>query len=81
MKNKKTTSKKISTLASKTLKDPKASKIKKKLAASALSQSNKHNQTGSSMESVASEVLRSEKYSKETHALAATVLSQSNKDR
>lgn len=80
-KNTKKTSKKVSTLASQTLKDKDASKVAKKLAASALSQSSSSNQTGAELEEVASKVLNSEKYSEDTKTLAASVLSQSNKER
>lgn len=77
--NKKTTSQKVASNAAKTLSDPKASKIKKSLAASAMSQANKGKQTGKKMETKASAVLKSDKYSNETKELAASVLSQSNK--
>ncbi|MBO0950629.1 hypothetical protein [Fibrella forsythiae] len=80
-KNSKTTSPSIASQAAKTLGDPNASATAKKLAASALSQVNKGNQTGSDMETVASKVLNSPKYSDETKDLAASILSQSNKDR
>lgn len=79
--NKKTTSGKIASLASKVLTDDTSSATAKKLAGSALSQVNKGNQTGSDMEDLASKVLSSDKYSKETHQLAASVLSQSNQER
>lgn len=79
--NKKVTSDKVASLASKVLKDDNSSKIAKELAGSALSQKNKSNQTGSEMEEKASKVLKSDKYSEETKALAASVLSQSNKER
>lgn len=81
MTNKKKTSSKVASLAAKTLKDSNASKIAKELAGSALSQSNKSNQTGSAMEDKASKVLKSTKYSEDTKSLAASVLSQSNKKR
>lgn len=81
MANKKVTSPNIASIAAKTLQDPNASKIQKKLAGSALSQTQKGNQTGSAMEDEAAKVLASDKYSDLTHTLAATVLSQSEKDR
>lgn len=79
--NKKSTSKNLASLASKTLNNDNASKIQKQLAGSALSQSNTRNQTGSHMEDVASKVLNSDKYNLTTKKLAGSVLSQSNKKR
>ncbi|WP_250538008.1 MULTISPECIES: hypothetical protein [unclassified Caballeronia] len=79
--NKKQTSKKVAHLAAETLHDPKASTVKKSLAASALSQSHSKRQTGAAMEHKASEVLHSNKYSAETKTLAASVLAQSGKER
>lgn len=81
MVNSKKTSDSVSSLAAKTLKDENSSKTAKKLAASALSQSNTSNQTGEDMESFASMVTKSDKYNKDTKTLAASVLSQSNKSR
>jgi hypothetical protein len=80
-KNSKQTSNTVSSLASGILRDPSASAIQKKLAASALSQTHSSKQTGSQMETKASQVLQSEKYSDTTKTLAASVLSQSNKER
>lgn len=80
-KNSKQTSKSVSSLASKILKNPSSSAIQKELAGSALSQSKSSKQTGSDLESKASHVLQSDKYSETTKTLAASVLSQSNKDR
>lgn len=80
-KNSKQTSKSVSVLASKVLKDPSSSAIQKELAGSALSQSHSNKQTGVSMESKASQVLKSDKYSDTTKTLAASLLSQSNKER
>lgn len=79
--NRKQTSQKVSRLAAQTLHDPKASAIKKRLAASALAQSHTSKQTGATMEHEASEVLHSPKYSTETKTLAASVLAQSSKER
>lgn len=79
--NKKSTSKNVASKAAKTLSNPNASKIKKSLAASAMSQTDKDKQTGKDMESKASAVLQSDKYSDETKEFAASVLSQSNKKR
>lgn len=81
MTNKKQTSSKIAKLASETLRDSNSSAISRKLAASALSQSNTENQTGAEMEETASKVLTSDKYSDTTKTLAGSVLSQSNKQR
>ena len=81
MKNQKTTSSKIASLASHILKDSGSSSIAKSLAGSALSQVTKHNETGKHLEHLASNVLNSEKYSNETKKLAASILSQSNKTR
>lgn len=80
-KNSKQTSKSVSSLASKILKNPSSSAIQKELAGSALSQSKSSKQTGSDLESKASHVLQSDKYSQTTKTLAASVLSQSNKER
>ena len=80
-KNSKQTSKSVSSLASKILKNPSSSAIQKELAGSALSQSHSNKQTGSDMESKASQVLQSDKYNDTTKTLAASVLSQSNKER
>lgn len=79
--NGKQTSKNISSKASRTLSSTSSSAIQRKLAASALSQSNTNKQTGKSMENIASKVLQSPKYNGDTKALAASVLSQSNKER
>ena len=79
--NTKKTSNKVASQAARVLKDPKASKIQKELAGSALSQVNRKHQTGAEMEEKASKVLRSDRYSDETKDLAASVLAQSNRDR
>lgn len=81
MTNKKKTSKKVASLAGEVLSNPNSSQIKRKLAASALSQSKFSNETGKEMETKASDVMKSDKYSKETKKLAASLLSQSNKNR
>ncbi len=81
MANRKDTSKDIASLAAKILVDKNSSEIAKRLAGSALSQSDKNKQTGSELEDIASKVLKSEKYSDETKSLAGSVLSQSDKDR
>ncbi len=79
--NKKVTSKQVSSLAGKVLHSSSASKTAKLLAASALSQRQKGNQTGSQMEDLASKVLVSSKYSHETKVIAGSVLAQANKER
>jgi hypothetical protein len=80
-KNTKKTSKKVASQAGKVLQNDNASKVQKKLAASALSQTKSSNQTGSDMEEFASKVLKSDKYNETTKKLAGSVLSQSNKER
>lgn len=80
-KNTKQTSPSAASKAARTLQDPNASKVKKSLAASILSQSGTSKQTGAEMEDVASKVLNSDKYSDETKSLAGSALSQSNKKR
>jgi hypothetical protein len=80
-KNTKQTSDRIATLAAETLHDANASKIARRLAGSALAQSNGSKQTGADMETLASKVLQSDKYADATKELAASVLSQSNKSR
>lgn len=79
--NRKQTGKSISTKASETLKSNSSSAIQKKLAGSALSQSNTKKQTSKEMETVASKVLQSNKYNADTKSLAGSVLAQSNKKR
>ena len=79
--NYKVTSKKVSSLAGKTLKSNNASQTAKSLAASALSQRQRGNQTGNQMEDLASKVLSSAKYSRETKTIAGSVLAQANKER
>lgn len=80
-KNTKKTSKDVASKAARTLTDPKASEIAKKLAGSALAQKGTCKQTGAEMEDLASMVLKSDKYSEETKELAGSVLAQSNKER
>ena len=79
--NTKKTSREILSLASNVLNDKNASAIQRKLAGSALSQSDGKKQTGSEIEDMASMVLRSDKYNELTKVLAGSVLSQSNKER
>lgn len=80
-KNTKQSSPKVATLAAETLRDPNASDIAKRLAASTLAQANTPKQTGTKMEAEAGRVLQSEKYSEKTKILAASLVSQSNKAR
>lgn len=79
--NRKQTGTKVSSKAAKILSDTNSSQIQRKLAASALSQSNTNKQTGKDMEDIASKVLQSPKYNNDTKTLAASVLSQSDKER
>lgn len=79
--NRKGTSSRVATLAADTLFKPGSSQVARKLAGSALSQSNTDRQTGAKMEDLASKVLRSDRYSETTKTLAGSVLSQSNKKR
>lgn len=79
--NKKVTSQKVASFAGKILHSNSASQTAKSLAASALSQRQKGNQTGSQMEDLASKVLASSKYSHETKVIAGSVLAQSNRER
>ena len=79
--NTKSTSPKVGTLASQTLRSPSSSQAAKQMAASALSQAHTGRQTGKKIESKASQVLQSDKYKASTKVLAASVLAQSNKQR
>ncbi len=80
--NSKKTSRKMASLASKTLANPNASKTQKSLAGSALAQSRTGKQTGAKLEDRASHVVRSRRgFAAETRQLAGSVLSQSNKKR
>lgn len=81
MTNKKKTSDNLASKAAKILSDKNSSATAKKLAGSALSQSNSDKQTGSELEDFASKVLKSPKYNDDTKSLAGSVLSQSNKSR
>ncbi|NES73931.1 MAG: hypothetical protein F6K24_56485 [Okeania sp. SIO2D1] len=78
--SKKTSSSEISTKAGKILSDPNASEIQKKLAGSALSQTDPEKHTSAEMEEIAGKALQSEKYNKTTKSLAGSVLSQANHD-
>lgn len=80
-KNPKQSSPKVAKLASEILRDPHASDIAKRFAASTLAQANTPKQTGIKIEEEAGRVLQSEKYSEKTKILAASLVSQSNKAR
>lgn len=80
-KNTKQTSSKVASTAGKTLNDPNASAIQRRLAASALAQHGTSSQTSGEMERVASKALDNTRSSELTKTLAATVLSQSVKER
>jgi hypothetical protein len=75
--NKKATSARVASRAAQTLSNPNASATAKTLAASALSQKNKGNQTGAATEDLAAKVLASPKYNEQTKEFAASVLAQS----
>ena len=79
--NRKQSSSKLGSVASKILQSNSSSSIAKSLAASVLSQTSTGKQTSGRMESSASNVLKSTKYNSTTKSLAASVLSQSNKER
>ncbi|BDY67526.1 hypothetical protein MUTS8_08870 [Escherichia coli] len=78
-KNPKQTSSKIASVAGQTLNDPNASKVQKRLAASALSQRAASSHTSDVMETVAAKALDNPRSSEKTKQLAATVLAQSTK--
>ncbi|BEC51603.1 TPA: hypothetical protein L9G89_003966 [Klebsiella pneumoniae] len=78
-KNPKQTSSKIASVAGQTLNDPNASKVQKRLAASALSQRAPSSHTSETMETVAAKALDNPRSSEKTKQLAATVLAQSTK--
>jgi hypothetical protein len=81
MTNKKVTSNKIASEASKVLTNPNSSKISKKIAGSALSQKAESRKTGKKIETIASNVLKNNKKGKTIKKLAASVLSQSDRKR
>ncbi|WP_071843322.1 hypothetical protein ACP3PD_17640 [Enterobacter ludwigii] len=78
-KNPKQTSSKIASVAGQTLNDPNASKLQKRLAASALAQRAPSSHTSETMETVAAKALDNPRSSEKTKQLAATVLAQSTK--
>lgn len=77
MANTKQSSKKLSSIAAKTLTDPKASQIQKSLAASVLAQSATLKETSETMEIKAAKALASDHAATLTKQLAGSVLSQS----
>lgn len=80
-KNTKVTSESIGALAAQVMQDPRASKIQKSLAASALSQRDASRETSSEAERKAAMVMRGERYADVTRKLAASVMAQSRKER
>ncbi|MCL7707085.1 hypothetical protein M8368_27325 [Enterobacter kobei] len=78
-KNPKQPSRNVGSLAGQTLSDPNASKLQKRLAASALSQRAPSSHTSETMETVAAKALDNPRSSEKTKRLAATVLAQSTK--
>ena len=79
--NSKKTSPSIASLASKTLRNPGASKIAKTVAGSALSQAGSARQTGAAVEARASKALRTGVAGVTTRKLAGSVVSQANRKR
>jgi hypothetical protein len=73
------TGKSVAKTAAKVLKDPKASKDAKSVAASALTQSKSKEQTSARVASTASKVLRDPKASKDAKSAAASALTQKKK--
>ncbi len=80
-KNTKVTSESIGALAAQVMQDPRASKIQKSLAASALSQRDASRETSSEAERKAAMVMRGKRYADVTRKLAASVMAQSRKER
>jgi hypothetical protein len=81
MKNSKSTSNQMASLAAKVLGSKASSETAKKLAASALAQTKDKSETGKELEQLAGKVLASKRYNETTKALAASVLAQANNDR
>lgn len=79
--NKKTTSKRIGSLASEILRDPKSSVAEKSLAGSALSQRQSTHQTGIEMEDIALRVLVDPFTTEKGKSLAGSVFTQAVKER
>ena len=80
-KNSKVTSESMGALAAHVMEDPRASKIQKSLAASALSQRDGSRETSSETERKAARVMRGKRYADVTRKLAASVMAQSRKER
>ena len=80
-KNKNQSSPEMAAKAARAMQDQDAPAIKRKLAASVLSQSNSRKQTGAELQTEASRVLRSDEYCEDTKSLAASLVSQSNRKR
>lgn len=81
MNNTKRSSTRVSSLAARTLVDPKASAIQRSLAASVLRQTATNAQTGAAVEGKAARALDNPRSTNITKALAASLVSQSNKQR
>jgi len=81
VKNLKQTSENIASLASSVLNDKTASRIAKKLAASALTQRSSTKESGKELEQIAHKVMNGKRYAQRTRTLAASVLAQANKPR
>ncbi len=75
------TSKKVATSASKVMRDPKASKAEKSVAASALTQKGSTEKTSAKVASSASKVLNDPKASKAAKSAAASALTQKTKKK
>jgi hypothetical protein len=80
-KNTKVTSESMAALAAQVMQDPRASKIQKSLAASALSQRDASRETSSEAEKKAAMVMRGTRYADVTRKLAASVMAQARKER
>lgn len=70
------TGSKVASAAAKVLKDPKASKAEKSVAASALTQKGSTEKTSAKVASTAAKVLKDPKASKEAKSAAASALTQ-----
>jgi hypothetical protein len=80
-KNRKQTSSRLASEASKVLRNPKSTAKQKSLAGSVLSQSNTSKQTGKRMETVASKTVFGKGTDPVSRRLAGSAMSQSNKKR
>lgn len=79
--NRKATSPAVARIAAEVLDNKNASAIARKLAGSALSQTEMSKQTGAKMEKIASAALQDGRLAEETKTLAASVLAQANRAR